>query len=229
MYKKLKIKNKNVKIYYENSSNTAEISAIIYNSYTSNTEELWEELIKQNCKNFILIAISNINWEEEMTPYYMEKLFKGENDYTGKADEYLKDLTNEIIPKIKEELEQLNIRPKGWSIAGYSLSGLFAIYSMYKTDIFSKYVSCSGSFWYKDFDKFVFENKPIIKPEQIYLSLGDKEKISRNQVLSTVENKTLNIYDFYKNNGINITFEMNEGNHFKDENLRVAKGIKAIL
>ena len=33
----------------------------------------------------------------------------------------------------------------------------------------------------------------------------------------------------YKNKGIETTFEMNPGNHFKDADLRLAKGIAWIL
>ena len=51
----------------------------------------------------------------------------------------------------------------------------------------------------------------------------------RNALLSTVEDKTGKVYDQYKNKGIETTFEMNPGNHFKDADLRLAKGIAWIL
>lgn len=175
MYKKIKVKNKDIMLYCENIDKLEELPIVVYHSYTPNIDELWNGTLKLNCKNFVLVGISNIKWDDEMTPYYMEALFKGDNECLGKADEYLKELENDIVPKIKEELSNLNIKIKEWNIVGYSLSGLFAIYSMYKIDLFSKYVSCSGSFWYRDFDKFVFENKPVKQPKQIYLSLGDKE------------------------------------------------------
>ncbi len=44
-----------------------------------------------------------------------------------------------------------------------------------------------------------------------------------------VEDKTRKIYEHYKDSGINTTFEMNPGNHFKDVDLRLAKGIAWIL
>jgi hypothetical protein len=49
------------------------------------------------------------------------------------------------------------------------------------------------------------------------------------QRFSTVEDKTGKVYDQYKNKGIETTFEMNPGNHFKDADLRLAKGIAWIL
>ena len=47
-------------------------------------------------------------------------------------------------------------------------------------------------------------------------------------MLRTVEDNTKEICELIKNNGIESIFEMNEGNHFKDADLRLAKGIKWI-
>lgn len=33
-------------------------------------------------------------------------------------------------------------------IAGYSLAGLFALYALYKTDVFTRVASMSGSLWF---------------------------------------------------------------------------------
>ncbi len=105
--------------------------------------------------------------------------------------------------------------------------GLFAIYSGYKTDIFRKIVSASGSMWYPNFAEFVKENKVSENVDKVYLSLGNKEKHSKNTLLKTVEDKTKEIYDSLGN--INKVYEENEGNHFQDGALRVAKGIKWIM
>jgi hypothetical protein len=64
---------------------------------------------------------------------------------------------------------------------------------------------------------------------RVYFSLGDREARTRNALLSTGEDKTGKVYDQYKNKGIETTFEMNPGNHFKDADLRLAKGIAWIL
>ena len=63
----------------------------------------------------------------------------------------------------------------------------------------------------------------------LYFSLGDREARTRNALLSTVEDKTGKVYDQYRNKGIETTFEMNPGNHFKDADLRLSKGIAWIL
>ena len=66
-------------------------------------------------------------------------------------------------------------------------------------------------------------------PSRVYFFLGDREARTRNALLSTVEDKTGKVYDQYKNKGIETTFEMNPGNHFKDADLRLAKGIAWML
>lgn len=68
---------------------------------------------------------------------------------------------------------------------------------------------------------------PSIK--KIYFSLGNKESKVRNQTFATVEKNTIELEKIYNNMGIQTIYEENEGNHFEDATLRMAKGIKWIL
>ncbi len=222
MSKVINIKDKKVTIYDEYDSKT-ELPIVFYNSFESDNKELWNQCKKFNCKDFILVIIENIKWDDEMTPYPIPSLFEGDKECKGKADEYISFLINEIVPRVKENIKA---KPKYLALSGYSLGGLFSIYSMYKTDIFSRYVSGSGSFWYPNFLEFVTENNYLKKPEKIYFSLGNKEKNSKNVTLSTVENKTLKLVEHYRKLKVENIFEFNEGGHFKDNYLRIARGIK---
>ena len=67
------------------------------------------------------------------------------------------------------------------------------------------------------------------KIDKIYLSLGDREAKTKNPVMATVEDKTRGISECYKAKGYDVFFEMNQGGHFTDPELRTAKGIKWIL
>ena len=55
-------------------------------------------------KELNLAVISDINWNEEMSPWECAPLYKNDSPYTGGADKYLDKLTGSIIPAIKAEL-----------------------------------------------------------------------------------------------------------------------------
>ena len=109
------------------------------------------------------------------------------------------------------------------------MAGLFSIYSMYKTGVFSKIISCSGSLWYPNFTDFVEKNKIIKKPKKIYFSLGNKEKNTKNTLMSQVEEKTKYLESYFHDLGIETIYEENEGHHFQNVHERIAKGITWVL
>jgi predicted alpha/beta superfamily hydrolase len=165
-----------------------------------------------------------------MSPWYMSKLFKDEDEYLGKADEYIEILSKRIIPKITEIINNvLNKNISNYTIAGYSLAGLFAIYCLYKTDIFTNAISCSGSLWYPNFVEYIKENDLKAIPKKVYFSLGNKESKTKNELMSKVEEKTKIIEHYFKDKNIETIYEENEGNHFQDVTNRIAKGVNWIL
>ncbi|MCR5452434.1 MAG: alpha/beta hydrolase [Lachnospiraceae bacterium] len=217
------INNKNIYLYGEKES---PVPLVIVNTFQGEGNEVYSALKDLTDKKFCLAVISDINWDDEMSPWECPALYKNDAPCTGGADEYLDKLTSSIIPGIKEELAS---DPERIIIAGYSLGGLFALYSLYKTGIFSAAVSASGSMWFPGFLDFTDKNDFYKRPEKIYFSLGDKEAKTRNPLLSTVEKNTREIYENFKGMGIETVFEMNPGNHFKDADIRLAKGIAWIL
>ena len=50
-----------------------------------------------------------------------------------------------------------------------------------------------------------------------------------NAVLKTVQENTEAILQHYQELGVDVRWELNPGNHFRDVAMRSAKGIKAIL
>ena len=118
--------------------------------------------------------------------------------------------------------------PPRTCIAGYSLAGLFALYAMYRCDAFDRAASISGSLWYPHFREFAAEHEMPRRPDRIYLSLGDKEKKTRHPLLKTVQDNTEALAKHYRQLGIEVTFELNPGNHFEAVDFRSAKGIVSI-
>lgn len=225
---KFEIEGKQIEVFY-NETDYKKVPVIILNSYGEEGKSVWEECQKLGTKDFILVSISKLNWSDDMTPWECPPLFKGDSHYKGLAYQHLELIENSIIPEVKGFIKnELNKEIDYFGIAGYSLGGLFALYVGYKTDIFKKIASASGSMWYPNFVEYIKTNKISENIEKIYFSLGNKEKNSKNETLKTVEDKTKDIHDYLSNN-INTIYEENEGNHFQDANFRMAKGIKWIL
>ncbi len=217
------IDNKTISIYGESEGS---VPLIIYHAFQGDGKGVYDEIKKLTDTEFIFAGISDIDWNDEMSPWECPPRYISDEACTGGAEKYLKKLTDIIIPKIKE---QLKAEPKYIAITGYSLAGLFSLYSLFHTDVFERAVSASGSMWYPNFAEYVKKNKFVGRPRKVYFSLGDKEAETRNQLLSTVKEKTENIYQILRDRGIDATFEMNPGNHFKDQDYRMAKGIEWIL
>ncbi len=175
---------------------------------------------------FTLAAISNLNWERELSPWNAPPVFKKSPEFSGGADVYIEELVDILLPSIIKKLEQ---KPTKIYIVGYSLAGLFALYSTYKTDVFCGVVSASSSMWYPGFLDFVLRNNISNNVNKIYLSLGSKESKTKNLVMQTVEERTRHIYTHYLDRRIETIYEENEGGHFSNTAMRLAKGISWIV
>lgn len=196
---------------------------IIYTQFSEDMAEATAGLLDDT--NVILVAIDGVNWEQELTPWPAHRAFRGGNDFSGGADTYLKKLTDNIVPAVEAKLGLL---PWCRAIGGYSLAGLFSIYTLYRTDIFNCAASVSGSLWYDKFLDFMKNNRPNCLPERVYFSLGDCEKKVRNQRLATVESCTAEAEKLMRNLGAKTVFKLNSGNHFSNVPERFAKGIRWI-
>lgn len=177
---------------------------------TENEEN--EELIQ--ALPFSFLMVSSHDWNRELSPWPAKKVFKGGGDFQGEADSFLNDLLKNDVLQQK------------WShriLCGYSLAGLFAVYACTKTDLFDGCASVSGSLWFPDFIEYLKKNP--VHAKNVYLSLGDLEKNSKQFLLSTVEDRTKEVQQMLTAY-TSVTFEMNQGNHFQDPNDRVIKALK---
>ena len=202
------------------------IPVIYLNTYSDEGQQVFEAVQAVGCLPFNLATISNLDWNHDMAPWDNPAAVKKGEPFTGGADDYLRLLVEEIIPRAEKELAG----PPAWrGIAGYSLAGLFALYAIYQTDVFSRVGSMSGSLWFPGFKEYIFTHEPKRRPDCIYFSLGDKESKTRNPVLKTVQENTEEIRAFYQSKGIDTEFQMNPGNHFVQGIERTAAGIQWLL
>lgn len=204
----------------------AENKPVIYlTTYNDDGGEVYTELQKLGCPDFTLVTISGLNWEAELSPWTAGNLFKYSEMFTGGADAYLQFLTQQVLPQAEADLNGILWR----GLSGYSLAGLFTVYALYKTDLFSRAASMSGSLWYPGFKDFALQSAICKTPQYLYFSLGDKEARARNQYLKTVQQCTEELAAHYRSLGINTCYELNPGGHYRNIINRSAAGIKWLL
>ena len=219
----LEISSKNISIFLSTKPRTP----IIYlNTFSDEGRKVYEAAQATGCPPFTLVAISDLDWNHDMVPWDSAPAFKNAEPCTGGAVDYLRLLTREIIPTAEKELPGV---PSWRGIAGYSLAGLFALYAIYQTDLFSRIGSMSGSLWFPGMKDYIFSHESKRWPDCVYFSLGDKESKTRNPILRSVRQSTEEIQAFYQDKGIDTVFQLNPGNHYDHAAERTAAGIAWML
>ena len=199
---------------------------VVLNTFEGEGALVFDLVWSMTDADFSLLEVSGMDWNRDLSPWEAPAVFNNDAPFGGKADDYLHELAEKVIPAAVSEMGS---KSKSVFIAGYSLAGLFAVYSLYKTSVFSGAASASGSFWFPGFLEFVSSHELASKPSKVYLSLGDKEAKTRNSVMSMVQDNTERLVNLYKAKGIDVVYELNPGNHFQDPAKRMAKGIARLL
>lgn len=149
-----------------------------------------------------------------------------EDDFRGLAGDYLGFLLDDVIPYADSVTGGA---PSARHIAGYSMAGLFAIWSLFETEVFESAAAPSGSLWYPCFRDFFMEHQFAGKPRRVYFSIGNRETRTRNQYMKRNAEIMKELSAECVKRGSESVFEENPGNHFVDSELRTAKGICWIL
>ena len=220
--KSLVIAGKEIQIFPSKKENAP---LVILHTVRGEGEKVYQMVLEGAPVDFSLTAIGKLAWDDEMSPWEIPPIARGDTPCTGGAAAYLGTLTETILPEILSCVPS----PSFMALAGYSLAGLFAVYAMYHTDVFERIASASGSFWYPNFQAYVLEHEMKRQPKCIYFSLGNKEAKTRNKILQSVEENTRWLEKHYRESGIRTVYEENQGNHFQNANERMAKGICWIL
>ena len=177
-------------------------------------------------RNFSLVAFKIEDWNSELTPWEIP-LLRGKGNFGDGATRTLEFIKNDLIPALSECINAGNNGIK-YILGGYSLAGLFSLWSGYQTDIFEGIAAVSPSVWYKKWIEYVETEKTL--SEKIYLSLGDTEEKTKHQILSKIGDNIRKQYEILeKSENVKTVLEWNEGNHFKNPDIRTAKGFLWVM
>ncbi len=199
--------------------------------------------------DFFLLAYKVDDWNLELSPWQAPAVF-GKEDFGGGAGETLKELLEELrsdnvlsegandeaLSDKDKEISLLTggkdvagpaFEKKKYYIGGYSLAGLFALWAAYQTDFFTGVAAASPSIWFPGFVDHMRAGK--INADRVYLSLGNREAKTRNPVMATVADCIEISFDLLRKQGVTSVLEWNEGNHFKDADIRTAKAFSWVL
>ena len=100
---------------------------ICLNTYGHEGGQVFQQLQSSGCPDFTLVAVSNLEWDHDMSPWAIPPISEKDTPCTGGADDYLDLLLHRILPEAEKALPGI---PSWRGIAGYSLAGLFAVYAM---------------------------------------------------------------------------------------------------
>lgn len=163
---------------------------------------------------FRLIAVKVGSWNRDLSPWSAPAVF-GDEGFEGKAQETL----DGILPLLDEGCV--------CHIGGYSLAGLFALWAVCRTDRFRGAAAASPSVWFPGFLPFL--QQQAVHASAVYLSLGDREEKARSPVLSAVGDRIRETDALLESRHIPHILEWNEGNHFRDGDIRTAKAFAWLL
>ena len=176
------------------------------------------EILKNTEKQFSLIAFNIEEWNNELSPWEAPPAF-GKKSFGSGAKDTLEFIESRLIPPVKEKYDYSD--DVKVILGGYSLAGLFSLWSAYKSKTFSGIAAASPSVWFNGWDEFMNNNTPL--SNTIYLSLGDTEEKTKNKVMSAVGDNIRKQEQLLKNDNMNTILEWNKGGHFSNSDIRVAK------
>ncbi len=176
------------------------------------------DLIQQRCGDgFLFAAFPIADWNRELSPWDAPPVFGKEGFGHGAADT-LSFIECELLPALLRQYELPEALPV--ILGGYSLAGLFSLWSAFRTDRFSAIAAASPSVWFPAWIEYA--QREAIRAQHVYLSLGDREEKTKNPVMAQVGVCIRTLEQTLREQGADCALVFNEGNHFRDAEKRTA-------
>ncbi len=167
---------------------------------------------------FVMAAFAIGDWEVELTPWH-DPAVSRRKEVGEHAVDTLQYVTGALIPDLQDRYGRLPI-----ILGGYSLGGLFSLWAASQSDCFSAIAAMSPSVWIADWQDYASQHP--VQTQYVYLSLGDREELTKNKAIAQVGPNIRFEYELLQRQlgAANCTLEWNAGNHFVDGAQRTAKG-----
>ena len=154
-----------------------------------------------------IVAISEMDWNNDMTPWKAPAVKEGE--FGGRASQFLDRLKGDIFFNLESSLQIRN--PKRYLI-GLSLAGLFSVWAGIMKPLFEGVASISGSFWYDGFAEWILKQEDL-NCVRFYISMGEKAKETKVKRFANIEEDTMKVVETLMRKGAEVAFEVTEGGH----------------
>ena len=164
---------------------------------------------------FNLVAFKIKDWMSELTPWPAPPTF-GKQPFGDGAEVTLGYVRDKLLPVLQERFGQQRI-----VLGGYSLAGLFALWTGYNSSLCDGIAAASPSVWYPQWTDYTAGRE--INAQAVYLSLGDRESRAKNPVMAHVEDDIRKQHERLSAQGVETVLEWNPGNHFVDSEKRMAR------
>lgn len=201
------------KEYFSKEDN---FSVLYYNATKKVEYKLVETILSLNL-NYILVYIVNEKPLEYFTPWFSKALNSKFCDFEGRAEEYIENLTDEVIPMINNEY-RTKTGFNNIGIGGYSLGGLISLYTSLKIKRFKYIVLISPSLWFPNFMEYVTENIINTIKCKYFIICGEEEGKNHNNILSNMVKNSIELRNLLlKNNpGNDLSFIWTKGGHHEN-------------
>ena len=163
--------------------------------------------------SFIICYVHVDDWTEDLIPWPDSKITKDAG-----AGKRAAGTLNHILDIVLPALPDLPV-----IIGGYSLAGLFALWASTLSSRFDAVAAASPSLWISGWDTYAQSHTTLSR--YVYLSLGDREEISKNQAIARIGNRVREQHELLLEqlgDGA-CTLVMEQGGHFTDNARRLAR------
>ncbi len=166
---------------------------------------------------FVLAAIELEDWIIDLMPWPDGNISR-DPEAGRHGHETLQFLLLSILPALQERYGKLPV-----ILGGYSLGGLFALWTSTQTDSFKAIAAASPSVWIHGW--LPYARKHVTLADHVYLSLGEQEEHVKNQAIARVGDNLRACHALLQEQlGLErSTLVWEEGNHFTDNEGRLAR------